>query len=293
MREKDPESRGWILTLPFAEYDRAAVEEGLGRYTAYVGQHERGEETGYEHWQVYLEHATPVRFSTLHNLFPKGHFERRQGIRAQAVEYVTKEETRVGDRIEHGHIDVTTRQGQRSDLEELHGRVMAGESVDDLLMNDHRALLNHRGLRELQTARDNKTKPLELRGVKAFYLYGETRTGKTSYLFDQYGDEMFRVSSYKHPYDAYSDQPVLVLDDFSSQVPMDLMLNILDIYPMQLPCRYRDKWADFETVWVVSNLPLERQYTDVRDRCPEQWEAFRARFSQVYCMTADGMQPEA
>ena len=111
MKEKDPESRGWILTLPFAEYDRAAVEEGLGRYAAYVGQHERGEETGYEHWQIYLEHATPVRFSTLHNLFPKGHFERRQGTRAQAVEYVTKEETRAGDHIEHGHIDVTTHQG--------------------------------------------------------------------------------------------------------------------------------------------------------------------------------------
>lgn len=292
MKEKDFESRGWILTLPFAEYDRAAVEEGLGRYTAYVGQHERGEDTGYEHWQIYLDNRTPVRFSTLRKLFPKGHFEVRRGTRIQAVEYVTKEETRVGDHIEHGHIDVTTRQGQRSDLEELHSRVMAGESVDDLLIDDHRALLNHRGLRELQTARDNKTKPLELRDVKAFYLYGETRTGKTSFLFDQYGDEMFRVSSYKHPYDAYSGQPVIVLDDFSSQVPMDLMLNILDVYPMQLPCRYQDKWAEFKTVWVVSNLPLERQYTDFRDRCPEQWDAFRARFSQVYCMTVDGIQPE-
>ena len=292
MKEKDFESRGWVLTLPFAEYDRAAVEEGLGRYTAYVGQHERGEDTGYEHWQIYLDNRTPIRFSTLRNLFPKGHFEARRGTRIQAVEYVTKEETRVGDHIEHGHIDVTTRQGQRSDLEELHSRVMAGESVDDLLIDDHRALLNHRGLRELQTARDNKTKPLELRDVKAFYLYGETRTGKTSFLFDQYGDEMFRVSSYKHPYDAYSGQPVIVLDDFSSQVPMDLMLNILDIYPMHLPCRYQDKWAEFKTVWVVSNLPLERQYTDYRDRCPEQWDAFRARFSQVYCMTADGIQPE-
>jgi hypothetical protein len=62
---------------------------------------------------------------------------------------------------------------------------------------------------------------------------------------------------------------------------------------MQLPRRYENKRANFETVWVVSNLPLERQYTDVRDRCPEQWKAFRARFSQVYCITADGIQPEA
>ena len=27
MKEKDPESRGWILTLPFADYDRAAVRQ--------------------------------------------------------------------------------------------------------------------------------------------------------------------------------------------------------------------------------------------------------------------------
>lgn len=295
MKKKGSEKcRRWLLTLPVEVYSREEVEEKLGKYDAYIGQREKGEETGYEHWQVYLEHASGIRFMTLKSLFPKGHLEQAKGTPAQAVEYVTKEETSLGERIEHGHIDITKKQGQRSDLVEMHEAIMAGTSVDELLINDPRALRYGRNLRDVEAARDNAANRSMLRDVKAFYLYGAPRVGKTMGVLTTYGlDDIYRVSTYKNPFDGYRSQGVLVLDEFASQPDLGLLLNILDGYPLELPCRYQNRWAAFSRVWVVSNLPLERQYEEVQQSDRVRWEALRARFAGIYEMRKDGVRTVA
>lgn len=97
--------------------------------------------------------------------------------------------------------------------------------------------------------------------------------------------DIFRVSNYEHPFDDYEGQPVLVLDEFNSQLQFQLMLNILDRYPCKLPCRYRDAWAGWTEVWIVSNKSLPQQYEGVDEQIRP---ALDRRISEVLKMLGDG-----
>lgn len=63
----DQRTRDWLLTIPADEdkgVSRDEVESKLASYSAYIGQLEKGK-SSYLHWQIYLSHDRPIRFSTL------------------------------------------------------------------------------------------------------------------------------------------------------------------------------------------------------------------------------------
>ena len=60
---------------------------------------------------------------------------------------------------------------------------------------------------------------------------------------------MYRVTDYKHPFDSYCGEEVLVLEEFRSDFPIGSILNYLDIYPIQLPAGYNNKQACYHYVW--------------------------------------------
>ena len=57
-------------------------------------------------------------------------------------------------------------------------------------------------------------------------------------------------------FDSYHGQPVLVFEEFHSQIPIAAMLNYLDIYPLQLPARYHDRTACYTTVYILSLIHI-------------------------------------
>lgn len=56
------------------------------------------------------------------------------------------------------------------------------------------------------------------------------------------------------------------------------MLNLLDGYPCELRCRYANKVACFTKVFLISNISLNEQYTDIQRSQSETWNAFCAEF---------------
>ena len=50
-------------------------------------------------------------------------------------------------------------------------------------------------------------------------------------------------------FEGYHGQEVLVFEEFSGQIPIEDMLNYLDIYPLSLPARYNDKTACYTKVY--------------------------------------------
>lgn len=92
---KTTQSRSWMATVSAEKMSRKEIEEALAQYS-YLGQLEEGEEDGYRPWQLLIDgNTSPIRFSTLKNKLPTGHLEPRRGPIQQAIEYVTKETTRV------------------------------------------------------------------------------------------------------------------------------------------------------------------------------------------------------
>ena len=116
---------------------RKEIEEALKAYS-YIGQLEEGSEDGYRHWQLLIDGGnSPIRFSTLKNKLPTAHLEPRRGPIQQAIDYVTKETTRVAEepRLEHGTIRLSDEKGRRKDVEVVREAVLEkGLSADEVFL---------------------------------------------------------------------------------------------------------------------------------------------------------------
>ena len=79
-----------------------------------------------------------------------------------------------------------------------------------------------------------------------------------------------------------------MFEEFNSQIPIEDMLNYLDIYPLNLPARYNDRTACYTKVYITSNISLYEQYKDVQIYRPETWRAFLRRIDKIYEYHKDG-----
>lgn len=119
------------------------------------------------------------------------------------------------------------------------------------------------------------------RKLEVTYIFGATETGKTRYVLDKYGYEnVYKVSNYEHPFDNYENQDVILFDEFRSSIPLKEMLQFLDGYPCKLPARYNDKQACYTKVFIVSNIPFDKQYVNIQENESESFEAFKRRIKK-------------
>jgi len=124
------------------------------------------------------------------------------------------------------------------------------------------------------------------RDVRVSYIHGPTGVGKTRGIVENAGEspaDVYRVTDYKHPFDNYRGQSVLLLEEFRSSLPIEQMLVYLDGYYCELPCRYANKVAGWDEVYIVTNIPLDEQYLRVQQNHPETWDALLRRIdAQVH-----------
>lgn len=80
---------------------------------------------------------------------------------------------------------------------------------------------------------------------------------------------------------------MIIFEEFRSSLSIGDMLNYLDGYPLELPCRYANKVECYTKVYLISNIPLEQQYRNVQVDNPETWSAFRRRIKDVQYMAND------
>ena len=101
---------------------------------------------------------------------------------------------------------------------------------------------------------------------------------------------VYRVTDYSHPFDGYMGQDVILFEEFRSSIKLGDMLKYLDGYPVVLPCRYANKQACFTKVYIVTNVPLSKQYTGSQVDCMEDYKAFLRRIHRVKHYTSKGIQ---
>lgn len=294
-------ARDWMLTLRKQDCDSASHLQQIFIDMAVVSavfQLERGEQSGYEHWQILLRFRHQKRFKTLKNQLSAAglataHIEPRRGSVAQAVAYCSKEATRIEGPYFYGDsIDTSSRQGHRSDLDRLREMVLEdGATVDDILLSDMSvSAARYIGyLRELVQARDRR-ETASFRHLEVTYVYGRPGVGKTRWAVETYGSDAYRVSDYNHPFDSYSGQKILILDEFDGSMSLSLLLNLLDGYQMELPARYSNRIARYERVIIVSNSPLSSFYTTTVDpsSTPDRLRALYRRITRYCFMDSDG-----
>ena len=118
--------------------------------------------------------------------------------------------------------------------------------------------------------------------LEVVYIFGKTGTGKTRGVLEKNGySNVYRVTDYLHPFDGYNCQSVIAFDEFRSSLRLKEMLMYCDIYPIELPSRYANKFACYNKVYIISNWELEKQYSDLQRDDQETWQAFLRRIHKV------------
>lgn len=83
------------------------------------------------------------------------------------------------------------------------------------------------------------------------------------------------------------DSQLFVFEEFRSSLKIQDMLNYLDGYPLELPCRYANKTACYTEVYIITNVDLVEQYASVQIEHPETWLAFLRRIQNVMIFSKD------
>lgn len=153
-----------------------------------------------------------------------------------------------------------------------------------------------RGLRDVEYVRqtlkaeENRDK---WRDIQTTYIWGSTGTGKTRSVMDGYGyANVYAVNNYKHPFDGYAGENIMLFDEFDSNIRIKDMNNYLDGYPLSLPVRYSNKQACYERVFIISNLDLRAQYREEKRDKRDVWTAFICRIHKVIRFFEDGSRCE-
>ena len=306
---RDTQSRKYLITINnFLDhgYTRESIREritALKSLIYFCAAEEKGHETGTHHIHIYTVFSSGVRFSTMKNVFALGgDIEPAKGSSAENRDYVAKTgkwansvkaDTSIeGTFEEYGEMP-EEHQGVSGEEAAIIERIKDGASNAEILGEFPRYL---RGLRDIeyvrQTLRAEEYRE-RWRDLETVYIWGTTGAGKTRYVMESFGyGNVYAVNDYKHPFDGYAGESVLLFDEFASSFRIQDMNNYLDGYPLALPARYSNKQACYDKVFIISNLDLRDQYSFARINQQEVWAAFVRRIHKVIRFYADGSRQE-
>lgn len=204
-------------------------------------------------------------------VFKNGKYEKEKGV------------TKLPDTQEEFGEMPLERQGARNDINDLYDMIKDGMSDYEIFEENPNYILQIDTLEKVrQTFRQNEYKS-KVREIIVTYIWGKSGTGKTHGVMNKYGFEnVYRVTNYSHGgFDGYRGQDVIIFEEFYSNFKIQDMLNYLDCYPLELPCRYTNKVACFTKIYIISNIDLFQQYLNIQVEYPETWTAFLRRINKV------------
>lgn len=250
------------------------------------------------HTHLFIQFKNPVYFSSIKKAFPSAHIEEAQGTAEENRAYIRKEgkwedtekeTTNLKDTFGEWGTMPQTGQGRRSDLANLYQMIKDGYTNVEILEINPDNLLNLQHIDKARLEILSSRYKSERRNLHVTYVSGKTGFGKSRYILDNHGDSnVYRVTDYKHPFDSYAGEDVLVLEEYRSDFSIGSLLNYLDIYPLQLPARYNNRQACYNFVYIVSNWKLDDQYHNIRLEQEDTWNAFIRRIHKVRIYTAPG-----
>lgn len=254
---------------------------------------EIGEQETY-HTHVYMAFQNAKEFIAIQRRFYGAHIELARGSHQENRDYIRKEgkwkddpkhETNLTDTFEESG-ELPEEPDKRTKQSEAILALVEAGADDAEILREFPSALNHlpRIDQARQTLLEEKYRKV-FRQLRVCYIYGKAGVGKTRSIMERYGYEnVFRVTDYDHPFDGYAGQDVLLLDEFRSGIPFSLMLNVLDGYPLKLPCRYAKRQACYTKVYIVSNISLDKQYPNIQQDEPESYQAFLRRIHETFEM---------
>jgi len=271
-------STRWCFTInnPEAKALFTELPEGV-RLVAW--QRERGE-SGTEHFQGYIAFKNAKTLSSVKKFlgYNSAHCEIAKGTEAQAVAYVSKEETRIEGPWSLGS---EAQQGKRSDLDEAAAEVMRTGKLDNVAPS-----LLVKYYKGFQTLALQKKPPIH-QEILIFTIVGKTGVGKTWNIFNQFGDEVYRplYGNSGIWWNLYTGQRVVLYDEFEGNCPLSVILQMTDGYRKQGDTKGAGVWVNPDIIFFTSNRHPSLWYKDTVSGDMsryEQYQALRRRLTGLH-----------
>ena len=276
-----PHSRKWLITInnPIEHgFDHARIKAAvldLPSVLYWCMCDEQGDECETLHTHVYFVTRSVLEHSQVDARFPSFHRDIARGKSSENRAYVLKdgpkfnkqsdgsysykdtgghlhEGINFSDTFEEGGEMPVEHQGKSRDADKIVELIKAGatnEDIVDAVASAYRDLEKVERVRSMY--RDAQFKD-SWRDLEVTYIFGKTGGGKTRSVMDKYGyANCYRVTDYKHPFDTYDGQDVIIFEEFRSGLKHGDMLNYLDGYPLLLPCRYFNRQACFTIITII------------------------------------------
>lgn len=248
---------------------------------------EEGDECETLHTHIFIYRKSPFTAKQIDSLFPHMHRDTCYGTCAENRAYVLKD----GDKFNKqpdGHYDYTDKQGKRhqginysdtfyefgecpqehqgvsSSADIVVDLIRKGATNEDIIDAVSSAYKDIEKIERVRSMYRDAEFSRTWRNLEVVYMFGKTGSGKTRSVMEQYGyDKCYRVTDYKHPFDTYDGQDVIIFEEFRGGIKHGDMLNYLDGYPLLLPCRYFNRQACYTKVFIISNVAPDDQYINV------------------------------
>lgn len=298
---EEPKDSGIMKKVPFTHDEIKSRLDQLKSVDYWCMSDEIGLEEHTFHTHIFLAAHAPIRFSRIKSLFPTGHIENAYGTCEENRAYVAKSgkwaktaksETSVpGSFEEYGAMPVNEKMGKGGKMQFIYDMIQQGLSNSQIMQVLPESILYQDKIDAARQTIIEEYYSDAWRTLTTTYVFGKTNLGKSRDIMEKYGyRNVSRISNYGHfPFDQYQrSNDVIMFEEFNSSINIRQMLVVLDGYPCMLPCRYHHRVAAFTKVFILSNLPLEKQYVDIQRDTPEVWEAFLRRIHKVKHYHVDG-----
>ncbi len=247
---KFKQSRNWCFT-DFKMLDYDEIYKSYKDIIRYIGiGKEICPKTGRAHIQGWIQFVNKKTLGGVKRILRSKeiHLETCRGTEIENDRYCGKE-------ADFTHIGDFKIQGQRTDLEAIKKDLDEGKPMLSIAQNYFSDFIRY--FKGFQKYRELVQKDLgkAFRKVKVKLLTGPTGSGKTRYAMEYKPSETYKITgSQLGWFDGYEGESILVIDEYSNDVKITQLLNILDGYQLRLPVKGGFTYARWTQVFITTNL---------------------------------------
>lgn len=268
-KQTNPQARRWVFTMyemeMYEQLKHCFSKAGVNiRFMCYQG--ETAPSTGRDHIQGYVEFPKVMRRSGVRKLFKQADgtlyhkfwMEPAAGKVDHNIRYCTKNASSL-DKYPPVILGEPAKksQGKRTDLGAVAELILNGSTVDQVaeILPTH-YIKFHKGIEKLAAIQQVKLRGTYVPNMTVNVLYGDAGSGKTRRVFDNHGPQNCFTpiwSGSKFWFNGYTNQKVLLINEFYGQCRTSTLQELLDKYRLPIETKGGIVTSQWDTIYITSN----------------------------------------